>query len=216
VIGLLGQSAVWRRLAFWGTLMLMGLLGWAGCGPIAPPTAAPTTPSAQPSPTRRLEVSPSPRPTVTSPTAEVTVVLPTTAPTLGPTATSAATPEPAFFGGECAPEVHDLCLRSWTWVTWHNERVLRYIFFHARYPAYLKVRINGMQLICAPLPERAQDQAVVCYGKPLGSLRGVVRLRFAYFLPDGRVIEGQVPQEVRPMLRYIFPVWFPPTPTPEE
>ncbi len=207
----LGPSHLWRRLAFWGALLLTGLLGWAGCTSLGQqsPTVAPTL-VAQVSPTRRLTLSPSPRPTASVPTVTPGV------PTVGPTASPTATPEPAFFGGECTPEVHDLCLRSWTWVTWHGEQVLRYIFFHARYPAYLKVRINGMQLTCAPLLERAQDQAVVCYGKPLGSLRGVVRLRFAYFLPDGRVIEGQVPPEVRPRLRYIFPVWFPPTPTPEE
>lgn len=144
------------------------------------------------------------------------MVSPSPAPSPTAAFTPTATPEPVFFVGECTAATTDLCLRSWAWVDRGGDRVLRYVFFHARYPAALKVRINGFQLACAPLAERQQEGAVVCYGKPLGSLRGVVRLTFAYFLPDGRVLEGRVPAEVRPALRYIFPVWFPPTPTPEE
>ena len=170
--------------------------------PAAHLAPAKASPSATTLPVPRSGATPAvtPSPTITS------------ASTLTPTPTA----EPVFFAGECTPDATDLCLRSWAWVARGGDRVLRYVFFHARYPAALKVRINGFQLACAPLAERQQESAVVCYGKPLGSLRGVVRLDFAYFLPDGRVLEGQVPAEVRPRLPYIFPVWFPPTPTPEE
>ncbi len=201
------RSASKRGWVLSGLLLLL-----AACVSPAAPSAPTALPTAWRSPTATTSRRPTPSPIRAVPTV---TLAPSPTEGLRP-GTPTPTPEPVFFVGECRQDSTDLCLRSWAWVTRGGQATLRYVFFHARYPDALKVRINGMQLDCAPLPERQQDKAVVCYGKPLGSLRGVVRFVFAYFLPDGRVLEGTVPEDVRPLLSYIFPVWFPPTPTPEE
>jgi len=140
----------------------------------------------------------------------------TPSPTITPTPSPSPSPTPAYetFRGTCKEaSAPGLCFKSWGWGVYSGKRMLRYVFLHARYPDALKLRINGTQLTCEAAPDYGEG-GVVCYGLPLGTISGEVRLDFAYFLPNGDVISGKVPPEIKPKLRYWFKVYYPPTPTP--
>ena len=157
-----------------------------------------------------------------TPTVVVSTPLPsiTPSPTPTPTITQSPTPSPSptptyeTFVGKCDTATQNgLCFKNWGWGIYAGKRVLRYVFLHAKYPKGLKVRINGTQLACEAAPAYGEG-GVVCYGLPLGTISGNTRLDFAYFLPDGKIINGVVPAEIKSKLRLWFKVYYPPTATP--